>query len=160
MTPSYLFVVLGLLSFAAMGILHKLGDRLQAEPLPIAFYALVSAGLLSALRVIGTHAVANNFPPAHIIFLALPFGGCAGLSLWCLQKGLRHGSIATSWLIINLSAAIPTVLSILFYREAVGWKKASVLGLVIISLLLLWWDRRNSSRRSGAAPAIVTKEVI
>jgi hypothetical protein len=31
---------------------------------------------------------------------------------------LRHGKISTSWLVINLSTAIPTVLFILIYRES------------------------------------------
>jgi drug/metabolite transporter (DMT)-like permease len=72
---------------------------------------------------------------------------------------LRHGSIATSWLLINLSAGVPTVLSIVFYREAVGWKKALVLVLVVVSLLLLWWDRRVRDEQPDTATAITT-EVI
>jgi hypothetical protein len=31
MATAYLFVLLGLLSFAAMGIIHKIGDRCHAH---------------------------------------------------------------------------------------------------------------------------------
>jgi drug/metabolite transporter (DMT)-like permease len=159
MTMSYLFMAIGLVSFAAMGIVHKIGDRCGARPLPIALYALVTAGLLSALRAWWTHPFANGSLPPRILLVAIPFGASAALALWFFQTGLRHGSIATSWLLINLSAGVPTVLSILFYREPVGWKKALVLVLVIFSLLLLWWDRRSRDERvSGAAS--VTTEVL
>jgi drug/metabolite transporter (DMT)-like permease len=160
MTTSYLFMALGLLSFAAMGVVHKIGDRFNAQPLPIALYALITAGLLSAVRVFWTHAISTNFVPPHILLIAIPFGASAGLALWFFQRGLRHGSIATSWLLINLSAGVPTVLSILFYREVIGWKKAGVLGLVVLSLLLLWWDRRTSLPKSESVSSPVTTEVI
>jgi drug/metabolite transporter (DMT)-like permease len=51
------------------------------------------------------------------------------------------------------------VLSIVFYREPVGWKKALVLVLVVVSLLLLWWDRRARDEQPDTATAITT-EVI
>ena len=159
MTTSYLFMAIGLLSFAAMGVIHKLGDRCGARPLPIALYALVTAGLLSAVRVWWTHSLSTNSLPPRILLVALPFGASAGIALWFFQRGLRHGSIATSWLLINLSAGVPTVLSIVFYREPVGWKKALVLVLVVVSLLLLWWDRRARDEQPDTATAIST-EVI
>jgi len=158
MTISYLFMAIGLFSFAAMGIIHKIGDRFDAQPLPIALYALISAGLLSGVRVLWTHALSSSMPPT-ILLIALPFGASAGLALWLFQKGLRHGSIAASWLLINLSAGVPTVLSIIFYREVIGWKKALVLVLIVISLLLLWWDRRGQKEPDPVASAITT-EVI
>ena len=160
MKSPYLFVLVGLLSFAAMGIIHKIGDRVAAQPLPIALYAVLSAGLLSGLRVLSTHALATNSLPPRILLIAVPFGASAGLGLWFFQKGLRYGSIATSWLLINLSAGVPTVLSIVFYREALGWKKISVLLLVILSLLLLWWDRRGHAPELQPASSTATTEVL
>ena len=159
MTTSYLFMAIGLISFAAMGVIHKIGDRCDARPLPIALYALVTAGLLSALRVWWTHSLSAGPAPPRILLVAIPFGASAALALWFFQTGLRHGSIATSWLLINLSAGVPTVLSIVFYREPVGWKKALVLVLVLISLLLLWWDRRARDGQPNSATSIAT-EVI
>ena len=71
------------------------------------------------------------------------FGIFAALALWIFQKGLRFGRIATSWLLINLSSALPTVLSVVIYHEPLGLRKALVLALVVASLLLLWWDRKQ-----------------
>ena len=50
MTQAYIFAVIGLLSFAAMGIIAKLGHQLKANPLSIALYAVIFAGIFSAIR--------------------------------------------------------------------------------------------------------------
>jgi drug/metabolite transporter (DMT)-like permease len=143
MPKPYLFALIALFCFAGMGILHKVGDRLKGDPMAISICTMSAAALLSALRAAGTHTLAWHLPP--ILLIALPFGAAAGFGFWLFQKGLRHGHIATSWLLVNLSAAIPTVLSIVFYREQLGGKKASILLLIVVSLLLLWWDRRGQA---------------
>ena len=141
-SPAYAFMAAGLVSFAAMGIVHKLGDRTGAQPLGIAMFAMLAASLVSFLYAVAFQGSAIRTIPATAILLALPFGASAALGLWMFQRGLRHGRIATSWLLINLSSGIPTLLSVVFYREALGIRKIIVLFLVIGSLLLLWWDRR------------------
>jgi uncharacterized membrane protein len=160
MTNPYLFALIALFSLAAMGIIHKIGDRCKTEPLPIALYAMVTAGVLSGVRALGTHTLALHPPPPRILLIALPFGASAALGLWLFQKGLRYGHIATSWLLVNLSAGIPTVFSIVFYHEQLGWRKASVLLLIVVSLLLLWWDRRGQSGQAQPASSYVSTEVL
>ena len=64
---------------------------------------------------------------------------------------MRYGRISTSWLLINLSAAIPTVLSIVVYKEALSLRRALVLLMIVGSLLLLWWDRRKDSMKEAQA---------
>jgi multidrug transporter EmrE-like cation transporter len=71
------------------------------------------------------------------------------MGLWFFQLGLRHGHIASSWLLINLSAGIPTILSIIFYSEPLNARKFVVFLLVIASMLLLWWDRRERTGEKG-----------
>jgi drug/metabolite transporter (DMT)-like permease len=142
-----------------MGIIHKIGDRCKTEPLPIALYAMITAGALSSIRALGTHTLALHTPPPRILLVALPFGASAALGLWLFQKGLRYGHIATSWLLVNLSAGIPTVLSIVFYHEQLGWRKASILLLIVISLLLLWWDRRAQTNQPRTSSYVSTEVV-
>ena len=140
---AYFFIGTGLLCFASMGIVHKLGDRTRGQPLGIALFATLTASLISFLyAVLFQNAVVFSIP-GRVVLLAIPFGISAALAIWMFQVGLRYGHIATSWLLINLSAGVPAVLSILFYREGLTWKRVGVLGLVILSLLLLWWDRRK-----------------
>jgi uncharacterized membrane protein len=160
MTNPYLFALIALFSLAAMGIIHKIGDRCKTEPLALSLYAMIAAGVLSGIRAMGTHTLTLHPPPPRILLVALPFGAAAALGLWLFQKGLRYGHIATSWLLVNLSAGIPTVLSIVFYHEELGWKRASVLLLIVVSLLLLWWDRRGQSGRPRASSSYASTEVL
>jgi multidrug transporter EmrE-like cation transporter len=74
-------------------------------------------------------------------------GTIALCALWAFQEGIKHGKIATGWLIINLSAAIPTVASIVVYQEAVSLKKLGILGLIVIAIVLVWLDRLDDLKQ-------------
>ena len=149
MLAAYLLMAAGLVSFAGMGIVHKLGDRYGAQPLGIALYTMLTASAVSFLYTALFQSAAIRTIPPRVMLLAVPFGASAAIGLWLFQRGLRYGHIATSWLLINLSSGIPTVLSILFYREPLNLKKMLVFLLVIASLLLLWWDRRKQLGEGG-----------
>jgi EamA domain-containing membrane protein RarD len=85
--------------------------------------------------------------PAKVFILAFVCGIISLCALWTFQEGLKHGKIATSWLIINLSAAIPTVGSILVYHESINLKKIGILGLIVVAIVLVWLDRLEDLRR-------------
>jgi drug/metabolite transporter (DMT)-like permease len=143
MPIGYWFMVVALFSFAAMGIVHKIGDRYACSPLHIALFTMAISSLLSLINVgVAQRASLVSWKTA-VPLIALPFGACAASALWLFQRGLRYGRIATSWLLINLSAAIPTVLSVVVYHERLSPRKVSVLLLIAASLVLLWWDRKQ-----------------
>jgi len=146
---AYGLMAAGLICFASMGITHKLGDRVQAQPLGIAIIAMTTAAMVSLALSTILQGDAIRSIPLTIILLALPFGASAGIGLWVFQRGLRHGHIATSWLLVNLSSGVPTVLSIMVYREHLTVRKMLVFCLVIVSLLLLWWDRRGQAKENS-----------
>lgn len=148
MPVGYWFMLAALFSFAAMGIIHKIGDRYACDPLHIALFTMASACTLSMVSVVVTQPVSLHSWKAAVPLIALPFGACAAAALWLFQRGLRYGRIATSWLLINLSAAIPTLLSVVVYREKLSVRKVSVLLLIIASLVLLWWDRKQDRAKA------------
>ncbi len=136
-------MALGLVSFACMGVIHKLGDRLGKHPVSFTLVAMAAGSAFSFLYAAFFQHSAIETVPRIVVLLALPFGASAALELWFSQQALRHGHIVTSWLMINLSAGRPTALSIMFYREPLPAKKFLVFLLVIAALILLWWDRRR-----------------
>ena len=87
--------------------------------------------------------------PAPVWRIAVPFGMCAALGGIALQIGIRYGKISTSWLVINLSAAIPTVGSVVLYHEPVSLRKALVLLLIAVSMLLLWKEKKSDERKAA-----------
>src|SRR6476619_1943546 len=142
MPAGYWFMLFGLLSFAAMGIIHKLGDRYACNPLHIALFTMATSCVLSFLNAAVSQRESLLSLNARVVLIAVPCGASAAIALWLVQRGLRYGRIATSWLLINLSSGVPTVLSIIFYREPLNVRKLLVLLLVTASLFLLLWDRR------------------
>ncbi|MDA2930414.1 hypothetical protein MYX84_10785 [Acidobacteria bacterium AH-259-O06] len=82
--------------------------------------------------------------PATLYLVAGICGFLASTAILAFHTGLRYGQgkIATSWVVINLSTALPTVLSIIVYKEPVSLAKAVALVLVVVAMLLLWKDKK------------------
>lgn len=146
----YLWMFLGLGSFSMLGVFAKIADVKRCRP--TALYVLLFgwacalawfAALASRQAVVGA--------PASVAWVALPFGLAGATAGVAFQTGLRYGKIATSWLIINLSAAIPTLGSIFIYKEPVRPLKLIALCLIVASVLLLWRDKVEDERKALAA---------
>lgn len=147
MTEGYLYTLLALLGFSALGVFHKLADTFRCRPSAVNAllygWSLVFVAVTLALKPGAWSA------PAGVTGLAIPFGISASIAILAFQAGIRHGDIATSWLAINLSSGIPTVASILIYHEPVGMKRAIALSLIPVSMALLWKDKRDAEARRG-----------
>lgn len=144
MTQAYIYTLIALLSFGALGVFHKLADTFHCRPSSV--NALLYAWSLVFVAI--TLLKPGWTAPGNVAALALPFGVSASIAILAFQAGIRHGDIATSWLAINLSSGVPTVASILIYHEPVGWKRAIALSLIPVSMALLWKDKRDAERRS------------
>ncbi len=139
-------MLLALLSFSLLGVCHKVADVKQCRPSTINALLYLSSFML----VFGLVTVVNRSSPATpagVVSIAIPFGISASIAILAFQAGIRHGSIATSWLVINLSSAIPTVASILIYRETVTPAKALAMMLIPAAMVLLWIDKKHAGRR-------------
>ena len=135
----YLYAILGMVSIGSLGILSKLAERRGCPPLSIAL--VVFAGSTAFMGAyVGLFKQAQFGLPATLAGMGIIFGVLAALAFWVFLYGLRFGKITTSWVFMNLSAAVPAVLSAVIYHEGIGVKKLVVLGLVIVSILLLWRD--------------------
>ncbi len=147
MNQGYIYALLGLMSFGALGIFHKMADTLKCRPSPVNAllygWSLVFATLTLAVGPEGWNA------PSSVAMLALPFGVSASVAILAFQAGIRFGNIATSWLAINLSSGIPTIASIFIYHEPVGLKRAIALSLIPVSMALLWKDKRDAEQHRG-----------
>ncbi len=142
---NYLSLITGLVSLGALGILHKYADFLQCRPVVVNLFLFAWPALLSAAFLVLEATISHpvSFPPV-VVMAGLICGAVGSIAILALQNALHYGQISTSWLIINLSTAIPTALSIVIYKEHVGTRQKLSLVLVALSLLLLWWDRRST----------------
>jgi drug/metabolite transporter (DMT)-like permease len=147
----YLFAALGMVSFGMLGILSKVSDRKKCTPYATSSVLFGASTVLMAVYV-AFFKEADFVPPQKIIWIALAFGFFAVTSIWVFLYALQFGKITTSWVIINLSAAVPAVASTLIYQEQLGPRRLSVLALVVVAILLLWKDMREDKGQAGGRP--------
>jgi len=137
----YILALVSMISFGLLGIFHKLADRQKCTPFMITVVLFTTSTFVMGMWVL-LFKNAQFAPPKEVIAVALPFGLATVISLWVFQYGIRFGKITTSWVIINLSAAVPTVASTVMYDEPLGIRKLLILVLIAASILLLWKDRQ------------------
>jgi EamA domain-containing membrane protein RarD len=140
----HLYIFLALASYSSLGILHKVAEIRNCRALLISF--LMCAWSLVFLVTTQLALGKGLYVPFAVTALAFPFGICAGVAILALQTALGLGNISTSWLAVNLSAGIPTALSILLYREPVNrWKILSLVAMAF-SMVLLWKDSQSKQK--------------
>jgi drug/metabolite transporter (DMT)-like permease len=148
MNHAHLYLVSGLLSFSALGVLFKVADTKSCRPSAINMLLYMWSVLIAA--TLTTAQTGSAAGPVPVVAIALPFGMAASVGTLALQAGIRYGNISTSWLAINLSAFIPTLGSVLLYHEPVSPLKVVALFLIPISMVLLWKDKLIAERANSA----------
>ncbi len=150
-----------MLSFGLLGILAKVSDRYNCPPLATALCLFGGSTLMTGLSV--AFFKGGEFgAPGFVVGIALAFGVVTVLSSWLFLYALKFGKITTSWVILNLSAAVPAIGSIVIYGEPLSVRKMPLLLLVAASILLLWKDmveERRKSERAESGKQAVSAEV-
>ena len=117
MTVGYLFLLGSLVGFSLLGILHKVADHPSCRPRMVTMLLLLWAAGLTAAYTLAFDPRGLRMPPS-VLGMGAAAGAAASLALFAFQASLRHGKISTSWLVLNLCIAVPILMSILVYREA------------------------------------------
>jgi drug/metabolite transporter (DMT)-like permease len=145
-TPAILFAFGAMSAYVVLGLLHKLADRAGCRPNQINILLFGWSAVFSLVSLlVGGQGISV---PLNVWAIALPSGACAATAILLFQIGVREGKIATSWLIINLSGAIPILISIILYREKVGLKQLVALLAMVASLILMWLERKQTEAAS------------
>ena len=156
MTLGYFYILLSLTSFGLIGIVAKIADTKQCRPSAVYASAYGWALAFSTLFIVAVRNADFHAPPA-VYWIALPFGVLSAVGGIVFMAGIRYGKISTSWLIINLSAAIPAAGSLIFYHEPVSPRKVAVLLLAALSVFLLWKDKQAEEAKREVASQPVAK---
>jgi drug/metabolite transporter (DMT)-like permease len=152
------YLILAVCALGLLGVLHKVADfrRCRAEAINLFLFLGAAVAMWTASVVtLGTTPV-RALPPIAI-GIGVVCGLLASTAILNFQRGVRYGKISTSWLIVNLSTALPSVLSIVMYHERLGARRTAGLGLAVVALLLLWLERRreeDAGQSSGAAKEV------
>jgi drug/metabolite transporter (DMT)-like permease len=138
----YLYMIISLTCFGFIGICAKLADMRGCKPVAVYTLAYGWSLLFGAVFVMFFRG-ADFRVPMVIYVIALPFGVASVIGGMVFLAGIRYGKISTSWLIINLSAAIPAVASVVLYHEQVNARRIAVVALAAVAVVLLWKDKQS-----------------
>lgn len=150
MNWSYFFMIAALVCYGMLGVFAKVADNRGCRPRSLYMLLFFWACLfVCGFVVIAEHA--KFAIPVKVYWIALPFGMVAAIAGLAFQTGIHYGKISTSWLIINLSAIVPAVCSIVIYHERLTPKIVLVLLLTGLSIYLLWQDKKAEERTEKQA---------
>ena len=150
----YVFAILAMVSFGALGLLSKLADTRGCSPVAVTLAMFSAAVVALGGFLIGFHP-SGLATTGQIFGTAVVFGVLAMLSSWAFLYGLRFGKITMSWVLINLSAVVPTIASTLIYGERMTTRKLVLLSLTAVAIVLLWKDKEPET----AAPSVSAEGV-
>jgi drug/metabolite transporter (DMT)-like permease len=156
---SGIYLLIAVISLGTLGVVHKVADHQRCKPEAINFVIFLTAGMIMFVVSIWRFGPISLLQiPAVAWITAAGCGFLASFATLNFQQGIRHGKISTSWLVINLSTALPTALSILIYREAVGLRRGLGLLLSVVALLILWFERAYEEQRGGGMQATASEK--
>lgn len=160
MNLGYTFLIASLVGFGMLGILHKVADHPDCRPRMITMLLLIWGAVLTAAYTLALEPHGLHMPPA-VLGMGTAAGALASLALFAFQASLRHGKISTSWLVLNLCVAVPLLISVLVYGEAVTIGKSIGLSMVFGAIFLMWWDKRiDLARTHGEVVATDTGAAV
>lgn len=150
MNPGYFYLLLALTAFGTLGIFHKIADHPQCRPKMTALLLFFWGGVFT-LGYTGIATPEKLHFSDKVLLIGAGTGIIGGLTLFVFQTALRYGKISTSWLIINLTSAVPVLLSIFLFNERL--KPAQGLGVLLVfaAIVMLWLDKKRDLQLADAA---------
>lgn len=96
-------------------------------------------GLMSALLIGGFVLALGHAPRLRAAMgrLMATRSVCDGLSTVCFIAALAHMKLANVAAVLQIGPLLITALSVLFYREAVGWRRWTAVGVGFVGALLV-----------------------
>lgn len=150
MNLGYLYLLLALTAFGTLGIFHKIADHPQCRPKMTALLLFFWGGIFTVTYT-GITAPQQLEIPGKVMAIGAGTGIIGALTLFVFQSALRYGKISTSWLIINLTSAVPVLLSIYLFKEKLNPAKGFGVLLVFAAIVMLWLDKRRDLQQADAA---------
>jgi drug/metabolite transporter (DMT)-like permease len=76
--------------------------------------------------------------PMKVTVAAVAFGICAAVAFLAFQTSISFGKVTVGWLMMNLSAGVPAIVSIWVYGERLTWLKYAAYAIALLAVLGLF----------------------
>jgi drug/metabolite transporter (DMT)-like permease len=144
MNNGLMFCFLGTLSFGLLGCASKFAERKNCKA---SVLVLLLFGWATLVMLVWSAGLPSPFSlPLRAAAVAAVCGICAAVAYYAFQFSIGFGKVSVAWLMMNISSAIPAVVSVFVYREKLTPLKILALGLVLISLYLIFRGRRAETQ--------------
>jgi len=152
MNSGILICFLGTLSFGLLGCASKAAERRNCQPSPLLLMVYVWATLVMLIRSAGLSSPLSL--PFKAYAVAVACGICSALAYYAFQLSIGFGQVAVGWLMMNVSSAVPAIVSIFVYGEKLTPLKILALSMVLVSLYFIFLGRRSETKvETSATPA-------
>ena len=141
MNGGLLFCFLGALSFGLLGCASKLAERRNCRASLLVVYVFAWATLVMLARSAGLLSPFSL--PLKAVAVAIVCGACAAVAYYAFQSSIQVGKVSVAWLMMNISSAIPAVVSVFVYKERMTPLKVFALLLVLAALFLIYQGRQT-----------------
>jgi drug/metabolite transporter (DMT)-like permease len=149
MNSGILLCVCGALSFGLLACASKVAERKNSNSAALVGWVFGWATLAMLGRSLMTAGQAHVTMP--VVAIAMVFGVCAAVAYFAFQLSIAVGRVTVGWLMMNLSAGIPAIVSILLYGEKVTLLKSVAFALALVALACLFQGHRIEARHAIAA---------
>jgi drug/metabolite transporter (DMT)-like permease len=146
-----LFCFLGAISFGLLGTALKAAERRKADAAGLVVSAYAWPALLMLVRTLLLNS--GGHVPTKVYVIAVIFGICAAVASLAFQVSIRIGKVTVGWLMMNLSAGVPVIVSVRMYHETLTVLKVVALGLALVSIFFLAWGQVIEKRAIASNPS-------
>jgi drug/metabolite transporter (DMT)-like permease len=149
MNSGILLCVSGALSFGLLACASKVAERKRCHSASLVVWLFGWATFVMLARSLMTANRGHVTLP--VVGIAIAFGACAAVAYFAFQVSIAVGKITVGWLMMNLSAGIPAIVSIWLYREKLTPLKAVAFALALVSIACLFQGHRLETKQLAAA---------
>jgi drug/metabolite transporter (DMT)-like permease len=152
MRVGILLCLLGALSFGLSACVSKIADRqhCRASGLIASVFGWATVFMLMRTLSLGT----NVRLPGKAAGIAVGFGVCAAIAIFAFQTSMSLGKVTVPWLVMNLSAGVPAVVSILVYGERLTLLKSVAFVVAIIAMACLFQGKKLEAQNASGLKRI------
>jgi len=141
-----LFCFASAVSFGLLACVSKMAERKNCDASALVISLLGWATLLMLLR--STTVQSKFHLPLKAVIVAIILGICGAVAYFAFQRSIEIGKVTVGWLMMNLSAGVPAVVSIWMYKEKLTALKLVAFSLALVAVFLLFWGQKVEQRQA------------
>ena len=144
MNSGILICFLGTVSFGLLGCTSKAAERKNCQASALVLMIYVWATLVMLIRSAGLPSPFSL--PLKAVAVSVACGICAAVAYYAFQFSIGFGKVSVGWLMMNISSAIPAIVSLFVYGEKLTRLKVLAFCLVLVALFLIFRGHRAETQ--------------